>query len=319
MKHEADVSVIIATHNRAAMLRETLKHMARLDRAGLRVEFTVVDNNSTDETRRVVHEAAAEMPVQYLFEARPGQNCARNRGLSDVQLGRIVAFSDDDIRPGANWFGAINLACDRWPQGSVFGGRIVPRWPSGERPRWTNTRTVQELGFAYHDYSVNDSLYAAGHYPSSGNMWMRSEVFADGTRFDETVEWHPGKRIMATETIFLKRLAEKGCIMIHCPESVVEHVITPDQISLICLLKRAYSWGRGTAHVRGLCRQRTFERHPMWWYCVRFAAIGRESVELAASMSTLAFGEPGWAMYAMQWLGFNMEQLSLAGPRDRGR
>jgi glucosyl-dolichyl phosphate glucuronosyltransferase len=312
MKPDTDVTVVIATHNRAEMLKDTLRHMARLDRGGLAVEFVVVDNNSTDRTREVVEECAAEMPLRYLFEAKPGQNCARNRALSDAPLGRIIAFSDDDIRPAPNWFIAIAGACDRWPQCNVFGGRIIPLWPSGNRPRWTAIRPVQELGFAYHDYSETECLYAAGSYPSSGNLWMRRDVFADGTTFDESVAWHPRNRIMATETIFLKGLAERGYRMVHCPESQVGHVITSEQISLRCLLRRAYSWGRGTAHVRGLCRKQTLDAHPVWWYCIRFAAIGRESVELVASMSTLAFGEPGWAMYAMQWLGFNVEQLNLA-------
>jgi glucosyl-dolichyl phosphate glucuronosyltransferase len=319
MKHEPDMTVIIATHNRAAMLRETLKHMARLDHEGIDVEFLVVDNNSTDDTKAVVEDCAGEMAVRYMFESKPGQNCARNRALADGRLGRIVAFSDDDIRPGKDWFRIVLGACERWPQYDVFGGRIVPLWPESGRPGWTDIRAVQELGFAYHEYSQDERLYEDGKYPSSGNLWFRGTVFADGTRFAESVAWHPRNRIMATETIFLKGLAEKGYKMVHCPDSVVGHVITADQMSLSCLLKRAYSWGRGTAHVRGLCRRETLDSHPVWWYFLRYAAVGRMTMELAASMSSLVFGEPRWAMYAMQWLGFNREQIRLAAdPEHRG-
>lgn len=51
MSNNTDISVIIATHNRAAMLRETLESMIRLDREGLSDEFVVVDNNSSDHTK----------------------------------------------------------------------------------------------------------------------------------------------------------------------------------------------------------------------------------------------------------------------------
>jgi glycosyltransferase involved in cell wall biosynthesis len=312
MKYEINISVIIATHNRAQVLDDTLEHMAEVDRQNLNAEFVIVDNGSSDSTGKVIEKHKEFLPIRHLFESKPGQNCARNRGLLDGALGEIVVFTDDDIRPHDDWLQVISSSCQRWPQYDVFGGRIYPLWPSKEMPNWTHTRFIQELGYAYHDYAQSEGLYELGRYPSSGNMWMRKQVFADGTRFDESIAWHPRNQIMATETIFLKNLTEHGRRIMHCPAAIVGHKIAPSQVSLLYILKRAYSWGRGTAHLTGLCKQDIFERHPTWWYLMRMAAIGREGIELGASLSTLAFGEPVWAMYAMQWLGFNVEQLYIA-------
>jgi glycosyltransferase involved in cell wall biosynthesis len=312
MPDGVDISVIIATHNRARILDDTLRHMAQLDHEGINIEFAIVDNNSTDETSDVIERARQYLPIRHLFEASPGQNYARNRALADVPLGEIVVFTDDDIRPCRDWFGIISSACRRWPQYDVFGGRIHPIWPDEHRPQWTEIRLIQELGFAYHDYADHEAPYAAEMYPSSGNLWTRRRALSNGIRFDESIEWHPGNRIMATETIFLKHLIENGRRVMHCPEAIVGHKITAEQVSLLYVLKRAYSWGRGMAHIRGLCRKRTLRRNRTWWYCMRYGAIARLGVKLATSMTAMAVGRPRSAMHAMQWLGFNVEQLRLA-------
>ena len=55
-------SIVIATYNRAADLRETLGSLARLRPDGP-WEVIVVDNNSPDETRTVVQGAMPDFPA----------------------------------------------------------------------------------------------------------------------------------------------------------------------------------------------------------------------------------------------------------------
>ena len=55
-------SIVIATHNRARDLEETLASLASLRPDGA-WEVLVVDNNSTDDTRAVVERAAATFPA----------------------------------------------------------------------------------------------------------------------------------------------------------------------------------------------------------------------------------------------------------------
>ena len=74
-------SIVIATYNRAADLRQTLQSLARLRPDGP-WEVIVVDNNSPDATRQAVEEAARSFPVdlRYVFESEQGRSPALNTG-----------------------------------------------------------------------------------------------------------------------------------------------------------------------------------------------------------------------------------------------
>ena len=51
---EPDVSVIVATYNRCEVLRGALESLLDQEASGTTYEVIVADNNSTDDTRRVV-------------------------------------------------------------------------------------------------------------------------------------------------------------------------------------------------------------------------------------------------------------------------
>ena len=108
----AFVSVLICTYNRARLLRETLKALQALPTPpDCRIEIVIVDNNSTDNTAAVVAEAArgARIPIVYLREARQGKSFALNTGLAHAR-GDLLALTDDDVLPGAEWLNRAALA-----------------------------------------------------------------------------------------------------------------------------------------------------------------------------------------------------------------
>ena len=79
-----DVSVVVCTYNRAALLRAALASLMELRTADrFQYEIVAVDNGSTDETSRVIQEAAASAPVPLrgVAEPQPGVACARNCGV----------------------------------------------------------------------------------------------------------------------------------------------------------------------------------------------------------------------------------------------
>jgi len=309
---DLDISVIIATNNRDCVLRETLQHMLRLDRSGINVEFIIVDNNSADKTKDVVMDFSERLPLRYLFESKPGQNCARNRALAQSQLGEIVAFTDDDVEPEENWLQTIMSVSRRQPDYSIFGGKIYPIWPEVSLPRWTKNHFIQQFGFAAYEYADSECLYARNQYPSSANFWIRRELVTNGKRFDESIAWHPKNRIMATETTFLRGLSQDGYRMFYSPESVVGHKIAVEQLSLRYLIKRAYSWGRGMAHIRPLCRRALLDRHPSLWRWIRIGAIVRLTLNMAASVVPTVLKKPQKSIQAMQWIGYNIESMRIA-------
>lgn len=128
MKVEA-ASVLICTYNRARLLRETLAALqAMIPPADCQVEIIVVDNNSTDNTQLVIAEATARsgLPVIPVRESAQGKSFALNRGLA-IARGDIVALTDDDVWPTADWLARI-VADFRQRDVTFVFGKVLPRW-----------------------------------------------------------------------------------------------------------------------------------------------------------------------------------------------
>jgi glycosyltransferase involved in cell wall biosynthesis len=123
------VSVLVCTHNRAAMLQETLTAMQSLtppDRCN--VEIVVVDNNSRDDTPGVVTAAAdsGRFRVVSLKESQQGKGFALNVGLAKCS-GEIVALTDDDVLPDKDWLRRI-VETFRTRELTFVFGKVLPRW-----------------------------------------------------------------------------------------------------------------------------------------------------------------------------------------------
>src|SRR4029077_10495906 len=99
-----NVSIVVCTHNRAAMLRDALESLLRIETAGkFSYEIVVVDNASTDGTAQTVASLRQTAPVlRYVYEAKKGIATARNRGLRESK-GEWIAFFDDDQLADPRW------------------------------------------------------------------------------------------------------------------------------------------------------------------------------------------------------------------------
>jgi len=156
-------SVLICTYNRAGMLRETLAALQAMTPVdGVRVEIIVVDNNSTDATARVVAEAARDsrMPIVGLRETSQGKSFALNRGLR-AATGDIVALTDDDVWPDANWLKRIVDDFRERDVTFVFG-KVLPRWGALPPPELLTPKAQDIWGpLAIVDYGDEPVDYVA--------------------------------------------------------------------------------------------------------------------------------------------------------------
>jgi len=121
MKQALTVSVVIATHNRAEWLRDTLNSVLRQSRQP--DEVVVVDNASTDHTREVVLSFADRLNVRYVHEPRRGIPHARNAAVRSA-TGDIVAFIDDDCIASGDWLKYIEIPFLRDPNVGAVGGEV---------------------------------------------------------------------------------------------------------------------------------------------------------------------------------------------------
>jgi len=128
------ISVVIATYNRATLLAECLQHLSR-QRFCPGDEVIVVDNDSTDDTARVIADAqdGLAVPLRYLVEKKPGKSNAIAAALQ-IAKGDVIAFTDDDVDVDPSWVDEIRAVMND-PGIALAGGPVTPRWATPP-PEW---------------------------------------------------------------------------------------------------------------------------------------------------------------------------------------
>lgn len=308
-----DLTVMLATYNRARDLARTLEGMVRTEKEDLVVEVVVVDNGSTDSTRLAVDSFCDRIPIQYLFEARSGKNRALNTALEKARLAEIVVFTDDDVDVSPNWFVSIASTCRRWPQVSVFGGQIEVIFPTKDLPGWANDPFIRKLAFAQHSYSDKESFYERGKVPYGPNYWVRRHVFDNGRRFNQAIGPHPKNRTLGDETVFLRGLLNDGYEVLYSPSAIVGHRIQPAILKFSAVCLRAYQIGRGSPYIDGLPEQSFLKRHPAAWRLYRCGAIPWNALKVIFSIIFSSNGERlANCMKSISALGYQIEAMRLA-------
>jgi len=243
---DLDVSVVIATRNRAGLLKETLGHLARQEVGGLAWEVIVVDNGSTDHTPAIIRSAEGRLPLVALHEPRPGKNRAMNRAL-EVARGSLLIFSDDDVIPDEHWVAAMAAAADRWSEYGIFGGPVLLAFPPGT-PAWLEECATRDAALPRFVHDQAEGPLAV--VPFGPNYAIRRAVMP-GLRFDESIGPTAGAAYaMGSETELLYRLMKRhGVGGVYVPAASVHHVVQAAQLSATSLLRRSFRSGRGAVRL----------------------------------------------------------------------
>ncbi len=239
-----DASVIFATRNREGLLAQTLAHLMRQMVGDVVWELLVVDNGSTDRTPAVLAEAVERLPLVALHEPSPGKNRALNRALA-VARGELLIFTDDDVIADPAWVANLVAAARRWPEASIFGGRVLLAFPPGT-PAWLQEPLHGAMNFARYAPAQFECL--TDHLPNGPNFAVRACALQE-LRYRESIGPQAGAAYaMGSETELLVRLRQRGARMVYVPSATVQHVVQKHQLTDRYLLGRSYRLGRG--HVR---------------------------------------------------------------------
>jgi glycosyltransferase involved in cell wall biosynthesis len=90
-----EISGILTTHNRAALLPDVLRSLEQQTLSHARFEIVVIDDGSTDETQAILADWSRRLPLRSLRQNAAGLAAAKNLGVLAAQ-GPIVVFLDDD-------------------------------------------------------------------------------------------------------------------------------------------------------------------------------------------------------------------------------
>lgn len=315
-----NITILLATRNRAASLRRTLESLTRLNPSPVPRQVIVVDNGSTDGTEAVLSQFSKTLDLIGLHDPVPGKSHALNHALAAKAMGELVAFIDDDVTPEPGWLDALVACCDRWPNYSVFGGKITPVLEGVERsPGWALHDSIQTLAFAKHDLASADVEYPAEQDPFGCNFWMRREAIGS-TRFLEGIGPQPRQRMLGTETQFLRQLRDKGYRPLYTPLVAVEHHIESDRVTKHSVYRRARQGGRGVVHTRGLPQTELLRQSRLAWNLNRLGGIVKAVLEHA--LAALERDEDTRVLntvYASWALSENVEAMRVARRLAYGR
>lgn len=242
-----DISVIVCTYNRADTVARCLSHLEKLEvPKGIKWEIVVVDNNSNDETDKVVTKIAAHshLTIRYVHEKQQGLNNARNCGILESR-GSYFAFIDDDITVSSEWLSAIYSSLLRNDADAV-GGRIhldkslfIPPWI---RPEMYGFLGYQDLG------DETFQMDGISRYPFGGNMaFNRRVVDKIGFFNPELGRRGAGQKrdelYKGSETDYFHRLTAVSCRIIYQPNAIVFHMVQPFQLKRKYFLTIHYNAG----------------------------------------------------------------------------
>jgi glycosyltransferase involved in cell wall biosynthesis len=248
------VSVVLCTFNRSQLLADAIEALLRQAPGTPPYEVVVVDNHSTDATRKVVERFMESGIVRYEFEAQQGLSHARNRGIA-VSQAAIVAFTDDDVRVDATWVRSIVRAFDERLDVDMVGGRVQPEWEA-PAPPWLSFTGTAPLALA--DYG-DRAFHVTPLRPVcliGANIAVRRRVFERVGGFSAVLQ-RIGNRVGSTEDHeFLTRLLAAGVSALYDPRINVRTVVPRARLS-----KRYHrAWHQGHGRFYALMHEPTFEQ-----------------------------------------------------------
>jgi glycosyltransferase involved in cell wall biosynthesis len=236
-----DITLILCTLNRAAVLAETLASLSRMRKTARHSsEILLVDNGSGDATAAVLRAFAAREPrVRLLLEPRRGLSHARNLGIAHAHT-PLVAFVDDDVDFDAGWLDALVESFHHQPEVDAVGGRTDPRFPAA-RPDWFYDRLISWYSCSM--LGEQSRWMRAQELPYGVNMAFRREVLQHSGGFATDLGRCGNSLLSNDETELCKRLKAQGRRFWYCAEARLHHRISPERLSPAWVLERHYWQG----------------------------------------------------------------------------
>lgn len=231
MPSDPRLSVIVPVYNDPDGLRDTLDSLVDQKRSP-RYEVIVVDNNSTDETPKVIEEFKEKYPDLVIgCSERDIQSsyAARNTGIEHAS-GEILAFIDADVTVENTWATDV---CERFKKTDVdyLGCNVEMYIPEGENTFWARYDAAMGLPVEYY--------LETKYFAPTCALAVRREVIREIGDFDESL-------ISGGDKEFGNRVNDDGFKMEYDSEIIVQH---PVRSSLQEHLNKAIRIGKGQAQL----------------------------------------------------------------------
>jgi GT2 family glycosyltransferase len=271
-----DVSVVVPTYRRAAMLAACLNALCEQDFPANRYEIIVCDDGPDDATRACVARIAEAhavrgLAVRYVPVTRTqGPAGARNAGWRQARS-PLIAFTDDDTLPDPHWLTAGVAALAHGA--AAASGKIVV--PQPDLPT---------------DYEADASGLARAEFATANAFVARQFLVMTGG-FDErfTSAWREDSDLQFT-------LLQMGGEIVNAADAVVVHPVRPARwgVSIAQQKKSQFDALLYKKH-RQLYKKRIRATPPLLYYAILGAALVALVAALASEIPTAVTALVAWA------------------------
>lgn len=254
--------VAIITRNRAEQLKRCLDSLTHQTVNAFSV--LIVDNGSTDNTKRVIDSFKKRLEIKYHFESRPGAPYARNKALS-VITGDVMATIDDDCEAFPNWIENIQKAHKEFTEAIAIQGWAISR-PLGGLISII-AQFIQESGFKENTLCKKNFLYHFNNeflrkpapillLDAKNASFKLKKLKTLGRTFNTS--WKHGDDLE-----FSKQLLSEGEKIIFYPQSKAYHWERP---AIRQFLRQRYGAGGEVMNAQLHFSKKLFpKRKPLWW------------------------------------------------------
>ena len=237
-----DLSLVIATRDRAELLKRCLDSLAcQQGRVGT-FEVIVVDNaDAPDPAVEALCRSEIFRPLSLtcLYHPERGSSGARNRGAA-LARGRLVGFLDDDDTLPPNWIQQA-LDTEAATGALIFGGPYFPTYAS-PKPAWFKDE------YASGEWGSQPRWLEERRYLFAANLVIEKELFQKLGGF--SLELGPGTaNIYGEETDLQHRAARQGVRIWYEPALLVYHHTFPEKMTADWFLNSSRQKGKAKARI----------------------------------------------------------------------
>ena len=253
------ISVIIITRNREKMLSGCLESLVKQTR--LPDEVVVVDNASTDNTKKVVLSFKKKLPIKYFLEEKVGIPFARNKGLQHT-TGALILMLDDDCSADSSWVEKMIDVHKKYPKAWVVQGRTLslPK-------KQLYSLAVEFSRLLYiHNYAekvTSVKSFLRIYFTDEIKILMcETENFSIKTPYLKKFKLSFDTNFYQGEDKDLARqIMQKNGLIMFCPEIKVYHY---ERSTLLEFLKQQWQIGKANAKIEKKWGKSPTEAHSKW-------------------------------------------------------
>lgn len=220
-------SVIVPTYARPTQLVRCLRTLDRLHNEHDAYEVIVVDDGGPEPVASWLLPYFGNLDLTVITQSRQGPSAARNAGAR-LARGELLAFTDDDCQPEADWLTELEARHARYPD-RLIGGRTINSL--GGNPYATTSQLIVDVAYAHYNRDPDNPRFFAAN-----NMAIPAGLFRRIGGFDERF------RVASEDRELCDRCLHLGYKMTYAPRAVVFH---SHDLELTGFCRQHFGYGRG--------------------------------------------------------------------------